>query len=88
MKTSKFTEEQIAFALKQAEIGTPVKEVVRKMGITEQTFYRWKKKYGGMLPSDLRKLKQLEEENRQLKKLVADLNLDKQMLQDVLSKKL
>ncbi len=58
------------------------------MGITEQTFYRWKKKYGGMMPSDLRKLKQLEEENRQLKKLVADLNLDKQMLQDVLSKKL
>ena len=88
MKASKFTEEQIAFALKQAETGTPVKEVVRKMGITEQTFYRWKKKYGGMMPSDLRKLKQLEEENRQLKKLVADLSLDKQMLQDVLSKKL
>jgi putative transposase len=88
MKTSKFTEEQIAFALKQAETGTPVKEVVRKMGITEQTFYRWKQKYGGMMPSDLRKLKQLEEENRQLKKLVADLSLDKQMLQDVLSKKL
>lgn len=88
MKTSKFTEEQIAFALKQAETGTPVKEVVRKMGITEQTFYRWKKKYGGMMPSDLKKLKQLEEENRQLKKLVADLSLDKQMLQDVLSKKL
>jgi putative transposase len=88
MKTSKFTEEQIAFALKQAETGTPVKEVIRKMGITEQTFYRWKKKYGGMMPSDLRKLKQLEEENRQLKKLVADLSLDKQMLQDVLSKKL
>ncbi len=87
MKKSKFTEEQIAFALKQAETGTPVKEVIRKMGITEQTFYRWKKKYGGMLPSDLKKLRQLEEENRQLKKLVADLSLDKQMLQDVLSKK-
>jgi putative transposase len=87
MKSSKFTEEQIAFALKQADTGTPVKEVIRKMGITEQTFYRWKKKYGGMLPSDLRKLRQLEEENRQLKKLVADLSLDKQMLQDVLSKK-
>ena len=57
------------------------------MGITEQTFYRWKKKYGGMMPSDLRKLRQLEEENRQLKKLVADLSLDKQMLRDVLSKK-
>ena len=88
MKTSRFTEQQIAFALKQAETGTSVKEVTRKMGISEQTFYRWKKKYSGMMPSDLRKLKQLEEENRQLKKLVADLSLDKQMLQDVLSKKL
>ena len=87
MRSSKFTEEQIAFALKQAETGTPVQEVIRKMGITEQTFYRWKKKYGGMMPSDLRRLRQLEEENRQLKKLVADLSLDKQMLQDVLSKK-
>ena len=87
MKKSKFTEEQISFALKQAETGTPVKEVIRKLGITEQTFYRWKKKYAGMMPSDLRKLKQFEEENRQLKKLVADLSLDKQMLQDVLSKK-
>jgi putative transposase len=87
MKKSKFSEEQVSFALKQAETGTPVKEVIRKMGITEQTFYRWKKKYSGMLPSDLRKLRQLEEENRQLKKLVADLSLDKQMLQDVLSKK-
>jgi len=80
MRSSKFTEEQIAFALKQAETGTPVKEVIRKLGITGQTFYRWKKKYGGMMPSDLRKLKQLEKENRQLKKLVADLSLDKQML--------
>jgi len=87
MRSSKFTEEQIAFALKQAETGTPVREVIRKMDITEQTFYRWKKKYGGMMPSDLRRLRQLEEENRQLKKLVADLSLDKQMLQDVLSKK-
>ena len=87
MKSSKFTEEQIAFALKQAETGTSVKEVIRKMGIAEQTFYRWKKKYGGMMPSDLRRLRQLEEENRQLKKLVADLSLDKQTLQDVLSKK-
>jgi len=87
MKRSKFTEEQISFALKQAETGTPVKEVIRKIGITEQTFYRWRKKYGGMMPSDLKKLRQLEEENRQLKKLVADLSLDKQMLQDVLSKK-
>ncbi|MCJ7616450.1 MAG: transposase [Desulfobacterales bacterium] len=87
MRSSKFTEEQIAFGLKQSETGTPVREVIRKMGITEQTSCRWKKKYGGMMPSDLRKLRQLEEENRQLKKLVADLSLDKQMLQDVLSKK-
>lgn len=87
MRNSKFTDQQIAFALKQAETGTPIKEVIRKMGITEQTFYRWNKKYGGMMPSDLKRLRQLEEENRQLKKLVADLSLDKQMLQDVLSKK-
>jgi putative transposase len=87
MKKTKFTEEQIAFALKQAETGTSVQEVTRKMGISEQTFYNWKKKYGGLGPSELRKLKQLEEENRRLKRMVADLSLDKQMLQDVLSKK-
>jgi putative transposase len=87
MKTSKYTEEQIAFALRQAETGTKVAEVCRKMGISEATFYNWKKKYGGLGVSELRRLKQLEEENRQLKKLVADLSLDKQMLQDVLSKK-
>jgi putative transposase len=88
MKKSKFTDEQIAFALKQAETGTKVAEVCRKMGISEATFYNWKKKYGGLGVSELRRLKQLEEENRQLKKLVADLSLDKQMLQDVLAKKL
>ena len=87
MKTTKFTEEQIAFALKQAETGTKVAEVCRKMGISDATFYNWKKKYGGLGVSELRRLKQLEEENRQLKKLVADLSLDKQMLQDVLQKK-
>jgi len=88
MKKTKFTEQQIAFALKQAETGTAVQEVIRKLGISEQTFYNWKKKYGGLGPSELRKLKQLEEENFRLKKIVADLSLDKQMLQDVLSKKL
>ena len=88
MKKSKFTEEQIAFALKQAEAGTPVKEVVRKMGITETTFYRWKRKYGGLGTMELRRLKQLEEENRKLKSMVADLSLDKAMLQEVISKKL
>ncbi len=87
MKKSKYTEEQIAFALKQAELGAPISEVCRKLGIAEQTFYRWKNKYGGMLPSDMKRLKQLEEENAKLKKLVADLSLDKLMLQDVLTKK-
>jgi putative transposase len=84
----KFTEEQIAFALKQVEHGTPVLEVIRKMGISEQTFYRWKKKYGGLGMNELRRLKQLEEENRTLKQMVADLSLDRHMLQEVLSKKL
>jgi len=88
MKKSKFTEEQIIFALKQAELGTSVLEVCRKMGISEATFYIWKKKYGGLGTSELRKLRQLEEENKRLKQLVADLSLDKQMLQDVLTKKL
>jgi putative transposase len=73
MKTSKFTDEQIAFALRQAETGTKVAEVCRKMGISDASFYIWKKKYGGLGISELRRLKQLEEENRQLKKLVADL---------------
>ena len=86
MKRSVYTEEQIAFALKQAELGTPVSEVCRKLGVTEVTFYRWRTKYGGMLPSDMKRLKELEEENAKLKKLVADLSLDKAMLQDVLSK--
>jgi putative transposase len=87
MKKTKYTEEQIAFALKQAETGTPVQEVIRKLGIAEQTFYNWKKKYGGLGLSELRRLKQLEEENARLKRMVADLSLDKQMLQEVLSKK-
>lgn len=88
MKTSKFTEAQIAFALKQAELGTKVEEVCRKLGISDATFYNWKKKYGGVGPSELRRMRQLEEENAKLKRLVADLSLDKAMLQDVLSKKL
>jgi len=88
MRKSRFTEQQIAFALRQAETGTKVAEVCRKIGVAEATFYNWKKKYGGLGVSELRRLKQLEEENRQLKKLVADLSLDKQMLQDVITKKL
>ena len=86
MKKSKFTEQQIAFALRQAETGTKVKEIIRQMGITEQTFYRWKRKFGGLGPSELRKLRLLEEETRRLKKLVADLSLDKAMLQEVIEK--
>ena len=88
MKRSKFTEQQIAFALKQAELGISVEEVCRKLGISDATFYNWKKKYGGLGPSELRRLRQLEEENSKLKKLVADLSLDKIMLQEVLAKKL
>ncbi len=88
MKKSRFTHEQIAFALKQAESEVPVEEVCRKLGISQQTFYRWKKKFDGMGVAEVRPLKQLEEENRKLKQLVADLSLDKQILQDVLSKKL
>jgi putative transposase len=88
MKRSKFTEEQIAFAPHQADTGTSVEEVCRKVGISQATFYAWKKKFGGMGLSELRRLRQLEEENRKLKQLVADLSLDKVMLQDVLRKKL
>ena len=88
MKKSKFTEEQIAYALRQAETGTRVEEVCRKMGISDATFYNWKKKYGGLGVSELRRLRQLEEENRRLKQMVADLSLDKQMLQEVVRKKL
>lgn len=86
MKKFRYTHEQIAFALKQAETGTPVAEVIRRMGISEQTFYRWKKVYGGLGVGELRRLKQLEDENRQLKQLVADLSLDKHILQNVLEK--
>jgi putative transposase len=86
MMKSRYTEKQIAFALKQAELGTPVADVCRKLGISEQTCYRWKTRYGGMMPSDRKKMKQLEEENAKIKKLVADLSLDKVMLQDVISK--
>ena len=88
MKKSKFTEAQIAFVLKQADEGTAVAEVCRKAGISEATFYNWRKRYGGMMPSEVRKLRQIEEENAKLKRLVADLSLDKAMLQDVVSRKL
>lgn len=86
MKRSKYTESQIVFAIRQVETGTRLTEVCRKMGISEATFYNWKKKYGGLGVSELRRLNNLEEENAQLKNLVADLSLDKQILQDVLKK--
>ena len=88
MKKSRVTEQQIAFALRQAEGGSSVRDVCRKMGISEQTFYRWKKKFAGMGVAEVRRLKQLEEENRRLKGLVADLSLDKQILKDALQGKL
>jgi putative transposase len=88
MKKSSFTEQQIAFALQQAESGTAVAEVCRKMGISEATFYRWKQRYGGLMPSEVKRLRQLEEENLRLRKVVADLTLDKEMLQEVIRRKI
>ncbi len=87
MKRKRYTDEQVAFALRQAEAGTPVAEVCRKMGVSEATFFRWKKRFAGMGVAEIRRLKQLEEENAKLKRLVADLTLDKTMLQDVLRRK-
>jgi len=87
MRKSQFSEEQIAHALREAEAGTPVKEVIRGLGIAEQTFYRWKRKFEGMGVAELRRLRLLEEENNKLKRLVADLSLDKRILQDVIEKK-
>jgi len=88
MKRSRFSDQQIAFVLRQAEEGTTVEEVCRKVGISEATYYNWRKKYGGLMPSEMKRLKQLEEENQRLKKLVADLALDKEMLQDVIRRKM
>ena len=87
MRKSRFTEQQISYALKQAQTGTPVAEVIRKMGITDQTFYRWKKLYGGMGLSELRRPRLLEEGSRKLEQLVAALSLDKHIFHNVLSKK-
>ena len=87
MKKSRFTEEQIIGALQQLDGGVPAKDVARDLGVNAQTLYRWRKKFGGMDVSDARRLKQLEEENRRLKRLVADLTLDKQVLKDLASRK-
>ena len=86
-KGKRFREEQIIYALRQVEGGRKIAEVCREMGVSEQTYHRWKKKYAGMGTSELRRLKQLEDENASLRRLVSDLSLDKHMLQEVLSKK-
>lgn len=87
MKRSRFTEEQIIGVLREVETGRKIGEACRAHGISQQTYHRWKAKYGGMVVDDVRRLKQLEEENRRLKKLVADLSLDNQALKDVVSRK-
>ena len=87
MKSKKYSVEQVVAALKQHELGTPVADIARRLGVAEQTFYRWKKQYGGLEPGEVRELKPLREENARLKRLVADLSLDKVMLQDIASKK-
>ena len=88
MKASKFTDAQKAFIIKQGEDGSPVAEVCRKAGISQATYFNWKKKYAGLMPSEMKRLRELEEESARLKKIVADLSLDKAMLQDVIKRKL
>ena len=88
MRKSRFSQTEIVYAVKQVEMGVPIKEIARKHGVCENTVYQWRKKYDGLSPSELKRLKDLERENSQLKKLVAELSLDKQILQDVLRKKL
>ena len=88
MKASKFSDAQKAFILKQGNDGIPVADICRKAGISQATYFNWKKKYDGLLPDEMRRLKQLEDENVKLKKVVADLALDKAMLQDALRRKL
>ena len=87
MKRSKFSEEQIVYAIRQAEAGTPVGDLCRQLGVSDATFYAWKKKYAHLGVSELRRLRQLEDENSRLKRLVADLSLDKHMLSEALRKK-
>tara|TARA_R110000787_G_scaffold26350_1_gene73816 strand:- start:29 stop:295 length:267 start_codon:yes stop_codon:yes gene_type:complete len=88
MKASKFTDAQKAFIIKQGKDGTPVAEICRKAGISQATYFNWKKKYAGLMPSEMRRLRELEQENARLKKIVADLSLDKEMLQDVIKRML
>ena len=88
MKASKFTDAQKVFIIKQGEEGAPVAEICRKAGISQATYFNWKKKYAGLLPTEMKRLKQLEDENSWRKKIVADLTLDREMLQDVIRRKL
>jgi putative transposase len=88
MKASKFSDAQKAFILKQGPEGAPVAEICRRAGISQATYFNWKKKYDGMTPPEMRRLKQLEDENAKLKRIVADLSLDKEMLQDVIRRKI
>ena len=88
MKASKFSDAQKAFIIKQGDEGTPVAEICRKSGISQATYFNWKKKYVGLLPTEMKRLKQLEDENSRLKKIVADLTLDREMLQDVIRRKI
>lgn len=88
MKASKFTDAKKAFVIRQGEEGTPVAEICRKAGISQATYFNWKKKYGGLMPSEMRRLQDLEDENGRLKKIVADLTLDREMLQDVIRRRL
>ena len=88
MRASNFTDAQKAFIIKQGEEGTPVAEICRKAGISPATYFNWKKKYAGLMPTEMKRLKQLEDENSRLKKIVADLTLDREMLQDVIRRKI
>jgi putative transposase len=88
MKASKFTDVQKAFIIRQGDEGTAVAEICRKAGISQATYFNWKKKYSGMMPSEMKRLRELEEENNRLKRIVADLSLDKEMLQDIVRRKI
>ncbi len=88
MKASRFTDAQKAFVVKQGEDGVPVAEICRKAGISQATYFNWRKKYAGLMPSEMKRLRELEEENNRLKRIVADLTLDREMLQDVIKRKL
>ena len=88
MKASRFTDAQKAFVVKQGEDGVPVAEICRKAGISQATYFNWRKKYAGLMPSQMKRLRELQEENNRLKRIVADLTLDREMLQDVIKRKL